>query len=590
MWIGRTVLSVFFVAGYLTYYDSSFYQKLRTNSGKAAVRWGHALIRIVITLTVALGLQWAAVSVRQGGDMYVNLALFVISYALLDEGASISEYLFNWAVLSLFWFLNHPFDARLFLLVAVAFALTSVGLRYFQATVHYQFGWYMLFAIATATLFWTTYVDVPLRSLYGYPLIFALMSGYSYSYIHRMRSVIAEQESLTQELNHDVLTHAFSLSRLNSVGIDTFSDCQQQGIEMGVAVMDIDHFKSFNDDYGHDAGDAVLIGLTNILQTELKHASAPAELYRTGGEELTIIMPGFALEAAVSLVRNCWNAVRTIPVAYGDNHFRCSISVGVAFLEQQDQNLDELLKRADNSMYLSKQHGRDRITVDGQADLLNNSHSAMINFTYYTQPVMGLSDNHIITNELRLERYAKGQWGKAKHYNVTTETMMALIRSISHQLEVPSLAMNYEVAELADPQIQEMLLAYLNANAQVQLIVELNHMPDAKLFASIGSKYRQAGVRFVIDAATTPGHFAAFAPVLQYFDIVKVPLAPKRDAVAEQTLIANLNYWQHVCTVHHLQLALDGIECDADMRLVDEFKVVYGQGNFFSRPVLPRIL
>lgn len=102
--------------------------------------------------------------------------------------------------------------------------------------------------------------------------------------------------------------------------------------------------------------------------------------------------------------------------------------------------------------------------------------------------------------------------------------------------------------------------------------------------------FRKAGVRFVIDDAQTPGLFAEFAPVIQFFDTVKVSLPSKRDVSADAELLANLSYWQHVCAVHHLELALNNIESDADMRLVDRFGVIYGQGNFFSRPVLPRIL
>ncbi|WP_407893368.1 sensor domain-containing diguanylate cyclase [Lacticaseibacillus sp. N501-2] len=590
MWLGRTILSVFFVAGYLTYYDSDFYQKLRTAPGTWQQRSLNLLIRVGILLATAVGLQWAALSVQQGGDMYVNLLLFVVSYPLLDESTSMTEYLFNWSVMCFFWFVNHPFEPHLFVLVAAIFAIGSVVLRQYQVMVHYHFAWYMFFAIATGTLFWITYVGMPLRGLLGYPTIFALMSVYAFTYIRRMRSVVAERDSLAAELNHDALTQAYSLMRLNSVGAEIFEDSKQTNQQLAVAVMDIDHFKSFNDDYGHAAGDAVLIGLTKILQAELTAAPMSSGLYRTGGEELTILMPGFDMESAVALVRNCWNAVRTIPVAYQDNHFRCSVSVGVAFLEEKDQSLKTLLKRADNSMYLSKQHGRDRITVDGQADLLNNSHSAMINYTYYTQPVTRLADNHITTNEMRLECYTNGHWGRADHYTVTVDTMMALIRTVLHQLEVPSLAMNFEVAELADPQIKQGLLTYLQANGQVQLIVELDHMTDVEAFAKYAPIYRQAGVRFVIDHAQTPRRFAEFAPVVQYFDSVKVALPPKRDAAAEAKLLENLRYWQHVCQVHHLDLSLDAIESDADMRLVDQFGAVYGQGNFFSRPVLPRIL
>ena len=95
MWIGRMVISVFFVAGYLTYYDSDFYQRLKPGRGSWQKRSFNTVIRIGIMLVVAVGLQLAALSATQGSNMYVNLLLFVTSYPLLDESTNIGEYLFT---------------------------------------------------------------------------------------------------------------------------------------------------------------------------------------------------------------------------------------------------------------------------------------------------------------------------------------------------------------------------------------------------------------------------------------------------------------------------------------------------------------
>lgn len=588
-WLGRLVTSIFFVAGYLTYYDSNVYLRLRGG----ATRWQRLFnsgLRKLVLISVLACLQAAIFTVFQGSEMYINLLLFAAAYPILDETNSLPDYLWYWAQFSLVWFINHPFQPQLFVLVAVILAVTCIVVRRYQSRFHYQAAPNLgLFSIL-GILAWTTTVHMTTAEQWRFAIIFIAMSAYAYTYIARVHKHAQERARLSNSLMYDALTHAYSLNRMRRQGVAAFTRCQQEQLPMAVAMLDIDYFKSINDEFGHAAGDEVLISVTRLLQKQLAQAPIDAALYRTGGEEMTIIMANSTLEQAVALVRNCWTAVRTVPIAYAHDHLRCSISIGVAYLENSDVALDDLLKRADDSLYLSKQNGRDRITVDGRADLLNNSHSVMINYTYYTQPVMRIKDSTVVTNELRLSVYAGGHWEAAPDFSVTLKTMMALIAKIHSQLETPALAMNFTCAQLVNAPLKAALIAYASSHPGFDFRIELKQMPDAALFAQYAPDYAACGIHFAIDGCTAPAQFDAFAPVIQYFDTVKVPLIAKPTPEQLTQLHANLAFWHAHCLQYGLKLVLVGIESDAGLRLCDRYEAAYGQGNYFSRPVLPRIL
>lgn len=588
-WLGRLVTSIFFVAGYLTYYDSNVYLRLRGGD----TRWQRLVnsgLRKLVLISVLACLQAAIFTVFQGSGMYINLLLFAAAYPILDETNSLSDYLWYWAQFSLVWFINHPFQPQLFVLVAVILAVACLVVRRYQSRFHYQAAPNLSLFSILGILAWTTTVHMTTAEQWRFAIIFIAMSAYAYTYIARVHKHAQERARLSNSLMYDALTHAYSLNRMRRQGVAAFTRCQQEQLPMAVAMLDIDYFKSINDEFGHAAGDEVLISVTRLLQKQLAQAPIDAALYRTGGEEMTIIMANSTLEQAVALVRNCWTAVRTVPIAYAHDHLRCSISIGVAYLENSDVALDDLLKRADDSLYLSKQNGRDRITVDGRADLLNNSHSVMINYTYYTQPVMRIKDSTVVTNELRLSVYAAGHWQAAPDFSVTLATLMALIAKIHTQLETPALAMNFTCAQLVNAPLKAALIAYAKSHPGFDFRIELKQMPDAALFAQYAPDYAACGIHFAIDGCTSPAQFDAFGPVIKFFDTVKVPLIAKPTPEQLTQLQANLAFWQARCQQYGLKLVLVGIESDAGLRLCDRYEAAYGQGNYFSRPVLPRIL
>ncbi|WP_127848836.1 bifunctional diguanylate cyclase/phosphodiesterase [Lacticaseibacillus hulanensis] len=590
-WFGRFILSVFFVAGYTTYFSSRFYQQLVEGGDDRPRLLNNRLILLLIPLVVTLGLQLAAATAPSDQGLYLNLQLFITSYTLLDENQEEWEYALNWFIFAMFWMLNHPFDAHLFLLVAVVFTALYFVIRRWQYTIHYHRLANTIFAIAVSVLYWSTYVGLGRDEAILNPIIFFIMSGYAFFYwlsIHRREE---ERERMLRELNEDTLTGARSLKMFLTISEEQFHEAVQQNEPLAVAVIDIDRFKMFNDDYGHAAGDAVLIGITKIIQRVLEADGGRAGLYRTGGEEMTIVMPGYTLVDASRLIHLCWANVRSERIIFEGNRFRCTISAGVTEREDDDMSLLAMTKRADGSLYMSKQRGRDCVTVNGIGDARSGRESTMMNYTFFTQPIVRISDNSIVSNEMLLRVYDHGKWTLPHNFDVTVPTIINLMQRAVNNLEVPSLCMNFELRELVDPEIKDALINYMNdQGGKCAIVVELDHMDDYASFRQVAPDYLAAGIKFTIDSVGIEGTYAQFAPVLDLFTYAKMPLNELRRLHDEDKIRELIRYWESVAKTHNLTFILQGIETDRDIHLANDFAVTMGQGYYFSRPVLPRIL
>lgn len=135
------------------------------------------------------------------------------------------------------------------------------------------------------------------------------------------------------------------------------------GLPHAIAVLDLDHFKSVNDRYGHHAGDKVLIRLVQLVQRTLRRQD---RLYRLGGEEFVLLFPhaGRAgLEAALERLQAYLGPRLKSPGG------PVTASIGGAVLEERDNHWSDWLARADAALYESKDAGRARIRVSGERPL-----------------------------------------------------------------------------------------------------------------------------------------------------------------------------------------------------------------------------
>lgn len=127
-----------------------------------------------------------------------------------------------------------------------------------------------------------------------------------------------------------------------------------------IGVLDIDHFKTLNDFYGHQAGDYVLKCMTENIQAYLGEQDF---LARIGGEEFAIILPARSKEA-VKLFKQIRTAIEAMKLPYQEEIICFTVSIGVAEVQPTDANAEAVFKRADKALYQAKQAGRNRVHLD----------------------------------------------------------------------------------------------------------------------------------------------------------------------------------------------------------------------------------
>ncbi len=130
---------------------------------------------------------------------------------------------------------------------------------------------------------------------------------------------------------------------------------------LAVLMLDMDHFKRFNDKHGHAAGDAALQGLANILKNCIRSEDVAC---RYGGEEFTILLPDVTIESAYQRADEILHAVAQMSVSVGTQTYsELTISIGIALYPNDGETQDLLLHHADEALYRSKHLGRNRVTI-----------------------------------------------------------------------------------------------------------------------------------------------------------------------------------------------------------------------------------
>ena len=172
--------------------------------------------------------------------------------------------------------------------------------------------------------------------------------------VHEMR----EMEARAQR---DALTGAHNRRHFEEVVRREFELSNRHGWPLTVALLDIDHFKSVNDTYGHQAGDMVLIAMVRAIMKELRQEDLFA---RFGGEEFALVLPGTSLAAAGKLLLRLKSVVSGLMVRYEQRLITVTASFGMASHgdgAHRFETPDAFVKAADDALYAAKHAGRDRV-------------------------------------------------------------------------------------------------------------------------------------------------------------------------------------------------------------------------------------
>jgi diguanylate cyclase (GGDEF)-like protein len=127
---------------------------------------------------------------------------------------------------------------------------------------------------------------------------------------------------------------------------------------VSVLLIDVDHFKKFNDDHGHDAGDAVLVSVSEFLRKRTRGEDLAC---RYGGEEFLVVLPGAPFEGAAKRAEDIRAGIEALPVSVaGRTLDRVTVSIGIATLPDHAMEPTELITAADTALYEAKRAGRNR--------------------------------------------------------------------------------------------------------------------------------------------------------------------------------------------------------------------------------------
>lgn len=159
----------------------------------------------------------------------------------------------------------------------------------------------------------------------------------------------------------DGLTGLYNRRYLNIYFNENFVD-RKVGHSVVLAMLDIDHFKNINDTYGHLFGDQAIRTVSSKIKECAKKYDSRA--FRYGGEEFVIIFDDFKLEEVVDIMEELRISIKSTDIANEQYTIRCNVSIGVSQFPDITSDIHTLVDRSDRAMYYSKQHGRDRITVD----------------------------------------------------------------------------------------------------------------------------------------------------------------------------------------------------------------------------------
>lgn len=171
------------------------------------------------------------------------------------------------------------------------------------------------------------------------------------------RDLKAANAELTRLATTDFLTGVWNRRRFMELGEAEVARVRRSGRSFGMAMMDVDHFKSVNDTHGHDAGDNVLRALAEACVDRLRNVDIVG---RMGGEEFALILPETDPQGAMLTVERLREYLGGLAIPIDSGTLNVTVSIGVTTVRDPSDTIEGALKRADEALYKAKGSGRNR--------------------------------------------------------------------------------------------------------------------------------------------------------------------------------------------------------------------------------------
>ena len=206
------------------------------------------------------------------------------------------------------------------------------------------FGLTFSFSPTLPRLFWVA------TSLISFPMITVLLT------LHTSQRL---QEEIHAQARRDTLTDAFNRRAFTEFADKEWSRSVRNDYPLSMLTVDIDHFKYFNDQYGHQTGDAALVQVSRVAQSALRASDIWC---RYGGEEFVALLPNTTLSQAMAIAERLRQSVERTTIVSARGSLSVSVSIGVAERSSNHSSIEEVLAISDAALYKAKAAGRNRVS------------------------------------------------------------------------------------------------------------------------------------------------------------------------------------------------------------------------------------
>jgi len=182
------------------------------------------------------------------------------------------------------------------------------------------------------------------------------------SKLKKMKATSDHKNKQLMELSiRDHLTGLFNHRHLIEYGEIRVLEANRNGMMLGLFMIDIDHFKQVNDTYGHPCGDYVITEVALLLKKNLRSIDI---LARYGGEEFAVIIPNITTAKAKIVADKICKRIHEHKFIYEKQKFEITVSIGIAMQQKSENKIMDIIKRADQALYQSKDNGRNQVSLD----------------------------------------------------------------------------------------------------------------------------------------------------------------------------------------------------------------------------------
>jgi diguanylate cyclase (GGDEF)-like protein len=400
-----------------------------------------------------------------------------------------------------------------------------------------------------------------------------------------------------------------------------FLDRLTQGIEharrdhqpLAVLFIDLDGFKAINDGRGHAAGDGVLKEVARRIERTIEPRDSAARL---GGDEFVVMLEQSDLARAATIADGIARAIKA-PLRFGRRRFYVGATIGVAMIDGQHVDSEELLRQADIAMYRGKREGRNKVVIfepsmeqavvaraELEAELRRGIRSRAIYAVF--QPVVDLRTG-VVTSVEALARWTSATQGPiaptrfvelAEQMNMVAELDLAMIESSCRLIRdvvdpitqrPVSLSVNLSPQHLDHLDVVEGLLAVLHDEdfPPTRLIVEVTETEAMRDPAGVGNRIgqlREHGIRVAIDDFGTG--YSSLAYLEQFpIDYVKIDrrfVEQIEESDRSRSLVESMSRMVHSLG---LTAVAEGVETLEQAQTLREMGFELAQGYYFARPV-----